>query len=82
MIHIHDLINGWSEWQETSRQNSIACAVRAVALDEANPEAHFAMSVVMLWSRNYDEALREAERAIALDPNHCGAHAELGMVLH
>ncbi len=82
MIHIHDWINEWSDSQEASRQSSIASAAQAVTLDDANPEAHFAMSVVMLWGRNYDEALREAEQAIALDPNHSGAHVSLGVILH
>ena len=82
MIHNHDYISEWSEAPQRSRESSITCAARAVALDEANPEAHFAIAVAMLWSLRHDEALREAEQAIALDPNHSGAHAALGLILH
>ena len=82
IIHTHEMINGWSGSPEASRQDALACAARAVALDDANAETHFAMGIVMLWRRNYDEALREAERAIALDPNHSGAHSSLGVALH
>ena len=82
VVHTNELINGWSDSPETSRQNSIACAARAVALDDSNAEGHWAMGVVMMWSRRHDEALREAGRAIALDPNHSNAHASFGLTLH
>jgi len=82
VIHTHEMINGWSESPEASRQNALACAARAIALEDANAETHFAMGIGMLWRRNYDEALREAERAIGLDPNHSGAHSSLGVALH
>ena len=35
-----------------------------------------------LWDRRHDDALREVERAIALDPNHAGGYFELAYVLH
>jgi adenylate cyclase len=82
VIHTNEMINGWSDSPETARQNSIACAARAIALDDDNPEGHWAMAVVMMWSRKLDEALREAERAIALDPNHSYAHGSFGLTLH
>ena len=82
IVRLNEVINDWSPSPEASRQSSIASATRAVALDDTNPDAHFAMAVVTLWLRRHDEALRHAERAIALDPNHSDARLSLGVILH
>ena len=82
LAHNFDYINGWSASPEQSLRLSHACAVRALSLDDANPSAHTTMASVHLWERRHDEALREAERAIALDPNYAAGHAVLGVVLH
>ena len=82
IVHLNEVINDWSPSPEASRQSSIACATRAVALDDTNPDAHFAMAVVTLWLRRHEEALRHVERAIALDPNHSDARLALGVILH
>ena len=68
IVHLNEVINDWSPSPEASRQSSFACATRAVALDDTNADAHFAMAVVTLWLRRHEEALRHVERAIALDP--------------
>ena len=82
IVHLNEVINDWIPSPEASRQSSFACAARAVALDDTNPDAHFAMAVVTLWLGRHDEALRHAERAIALDPNHSDARLALGVILH
>jgi tetratricopeptide (TPR) repeat protein len=53
-----------------------------VSLDDTNPFAHVAMAGVCLWERHHDDALREAERAIAIDPNYAGGYVLLGLALH
>jgi adenylate cyclase len=56
LIHSHDYINEWTDSPQHSLQGSRDCAAKAVELDEANPHAHFAMAVAMLWGRRHDEA--------------------------
>ena len=82
LIYSHDYIHEWTDSSQHSFQRSWDCAVRAIELDDSNPHAHFAMAVAMLWGRRHDEALREVERAIALDPNFSGAHSVHGLILH
>ena len=67
---------------EHSREQSRACAVQALSLDDALAYAHVGMADAHLWERRHDEALREAERAIALDPNYAGGQVARGMILH
>ena len=40
------------------------------------------MASAHLWDRRHDDAMREANRALALSPNYPGAHLVLGLALH
>ena len=53
-----------------------------MSLDDQDPWAHWALSIVNMYKRRLEEALREAERAIALNPSFAEAHVNLGEVLH
>ena len=56
-----------------------AAAEKALALDDALAEAHSALgSVKVLADWDWSGAEREFQRAIALNPNYPGAHAEYG----
>jgi adenylate cyclase len=53
----------------------------AFALDDRDPWAHFAQSILQLRLRHPDEAARSLRRALVLNPNFALAHAFLGNVL-
>src|SRR5207245_2698372 len=53
----------------------------AVALDDALPVAHGVLSWVYAWKQQYDQAIAEGERAIALDPNNADSYATQAEVL-
>ncbi|MBV9374970.1 MAG: adenylate/guanylate cyclase domain-containing protein, partial [Alphaproteobacteria bacterium] len=56
-----------------------ALARRAVAIDPTDPETRSTLSEALLWSGgDYEGAILEAERAIAMSPNLAFAHAILG----
>ena len=57
-------------------------ASRAVALDELDASAHWALAIVNLYLRRHDAAISEAERSIALAPNLADGHVSLGHALH
>jgi adenylate cyclase len=80
--HLIDYISGWSLSPSQSLEYAREAARRTVALDERYPIAHWAMAAVNLWSRQHDDAIREAERAILLNPNYADGHNFLGIVLH
>jgi adenylate cyclase len=82
VIHIFDYINEWTVSPQRFLERAHACAARAVSLDEANPYARTAMSTAHLWHRRHEDAVREAEHAIALDPNSASGHVVLGIALH
>src|SRR5215813_15216427 len=60
---------------------TLLAARRAVALDDDDWLSHALLGVAVLWtSRNYDRALEEVERAIALNPSAVIAYQFLGCV--
>jgi tetratricopeptide (TPR) repeat protein len=80
-VHNFDYINEWSASPSKSRESSRASALRALSLDAADPFAHIGMADAHLWDRRHDDALREANLALALAPNYTAVHLVLGLVL-
>jgi adenylate cyclase len=60
---------------------ALAAAQRAVALNNSYVQAHFTLGIVYLFQRQYEQAIAESERAIALDPNVAGGYAALAETL-
>jgi TolB-like protein/class 3 adenylate cyclase/Flp pilus assembly protein TadD len=77
----NDAANGWSENTEQAAAFALEIAERAVALDDNEDQAHFALAVILLWHRQHDRALAEAERCIALSPNFAHAHLAKAHIL-
>jgi TolB-like protein/class 3 adenylate cyclase/Tfp pilus assembly protein PilF len=82
LTHGLDYLNRWSPSPPTSREQAEELATRAVALDDRDPWAHWALSIVELYSRRHDVAIGEAQRAIILNPNFAEGHVSLGEVLY
>jgi tetratricopeptide (TPR) repeat protein len=58
-----------------------ALALRAVASDEGDAEAHACLSWAFNFEGDYEGALAEARRALAISPNLASAHRALGTTL-
>jgi adenylate cyclase len=58
-----------------------ALALRAVANDESDAEAHACLSWAFNFDGDYEGALAEARRALAISPNLASAHRALGTTL-
>jgi TolB-like protein/Flp pilus assembly protein TadD len=52
-----------------------------MAMKNPTPYAHYAVAKTRLYQRRYDEAIAEAERAIALDPNYPDGYLMMGWIL-
>ena len=82
VAHILDYMNRWSASPSQSLEQAHEAASRAVALDERDASAHWALGIVNVYLRRHDTAISEAERAIALAPNLAEGHESLGNALH
>jgi tetratricopeptide (TPR) repeat protein len=57
-------------------------AQRAIALDDSLPGAHGLLSLAYAQKQQYEQALAEGERTIALDPNDADSYAGQAEVLN
>jgi TolB-like protein/class 3 adenylate cyclase/Tfp pilus assembly protein PilF len=78
--HFLEWVFRWNEDQVL--EVALELAQKAVALDDTSPLAHTQLGWMHLWrDRNYEQAIAEARRAVALDPNYAGGYARLGAIL-
>ena len=70
LCHYHEAILGWAEDRNSALQASLRAAERAVDAEERDWLAHALCGMGHLWTRrDFDEALKEEERAVSLNPS-------------
>ena len=68
----HSYVAQWASQQSADAQTleqALAAAQRVIALNDSSPWGHVVLGYVYLWQKQYEQALAEMERAVALDPN-------------
>jgi len=69
--------------RDEAAQQAYDSAKKALELDENSSEAHTSMGVILeVFNWDWQGAEREFKSAIALNPNHFGAHFEYGLLLY
>ena len=76
--HFMDVLLGASKNRSESIEQGIELAQKAIAMDESLERPHGVLSLLYILKRDYDKAIIEAERALALEPNSALAHHTLG----
>ena len=77
----------WQQWasqQSADAQTlaqALAAAQRGLALNDSYPRVTWLLGYVYLWQKQYEQAIAEMERAVALDPNEAFGYAVLAEVL-
>ena len=74
-IHWFDARLGWSDSPTESFSQAYVIVKKVLSMDDTNPLAHALMGCVHLYLREYEHAIRETERAVALGPNHATVHS-------
>ncbi|MCH9046378.1 MAG: tetratricopeptide repeat protein [SAR324 cluster bacterium] len=79
--HWYDAFRGWSASPAQSLARAEELARNALARDESNPEAHGVLGLIHILKREYDQAVAEGERAVALGPNMADVAAMMELIL-
>jgi len=73
---------GSSESPSKAVDRVVELAQKALSLDDTIDSPHSLLAHVYLMKRQFEMAIAEAERAVALSPNGADAQAHLGMILN
>ncbi len=79
--HAREVIDGWTDSPQYSLEHAQQLALKAIALDPKQAQAHFNISIVHLYRKAHKDAVLAAEKAILLDPNYADAYVQLAAIL-
>src|SRR5262249_43383096 len=74
-------ISGWTEFRAEALEQAGNLAQKAIELDADDAEAHRLLGLVYFNRGQFDLALAEQDRAIALNPSDAASYDERGTVL-
>src|SRR5262249_27821105 len=77
-------LDQWVTQQSPTAQTlepAVVAIQRALALNESLHVNHMVLGSIYLWQQQYDQALAEMERAVALAPDVAQSYAALAVVL-
>jgi adenylate cyclase len=78
--YLQQYFTQWSTDQQTLEQ-AFTLARKAVELEDSLPLAHSLLGIIYQRKTHHDEAVREGERALALDPNNADSHVWQSLIL-
>jgi adenylate cyclase len=81
LASISDYASGWTSDPAQALDEAERWARRAVELNDQAPVSHMALAAVLLWRRDYEGALAESSRMMALDPNFAQGYGASGLGL-
>jgi adenylate cyclase len=79
--HYLDTMLGFAEHPGESLEAAFTAAKKALALDDKDPVAYFALGRVVMLRGEHDASVAELEKAVELSPSFAQAHHGLGFAL-
>jgi len=78
---VNDILFGTTKSPQESLEKAIELTQKAIALDDGIPAGHAMLSYFYCFKREYDKAIAEGDRAVALGPSTWLAHYLYAMAL-
>ena len=75
------VIMGWAEDPESCLDAGMKLAQKALALDDKDPTAYFAVGRIHMMRGRHDDSIAALETSIGLNPSFAQSHHGLGMAL-
>lgn len=80
--HWFDAFRGWSGAPARSLEQAAEWAQQAMAMEDADGQAHTVMAHIHLLRREHEKALAVAQQAVSLRPQCVNANGHLGNILY
>ena len=80
VAYMLDYQNHWSDAPEASLKQAERFSGAAIAMDDHDPFAHYVAAVVAMFKKDYEQWVREADKALSLNPNYALALNARGVV--
>jgi TolB-like protein/Flp pilus assembly protein TadD len=80
--HWWDAFRGWSDAPARSLEQAAEWAQKAMAMEDADGQAHTVMAHIHLLRREHDKALEVAQQAVSIRPQCVNANGHLGNILY
>jgi adenylate cyclase len=71
---------GWSKTPAQSLKYAAELVQKAIVLDDNNPDAHVGLGFIYLVNRQFEKAIAEAERAVALSPSDANVFGNAAII--
>ncbi len=81
MSHSHSLLLQVADSRDEAIARALEAGKRGVALDQADSNAHAALSVANMWPGRFEIVIAEGRRAVELNANNAFARGILGTAL-
>jgi len=73
-VYWYDFLLGKTKSPRETLEKALELAQKAIAMDDSLSHAHKMLTIIYLGRREYDKAIAEGKRAVALDPGGSGAY--------
>lgn len=80
--YVYEHINGWSDDEKNPMEQARFYAIKGKELDSTLPQVHWIMSLVHLFSKEYQLALSSIQRNLTLDPNNADGYGMMAAILN
>jgi TolB-like protein/class 3 adenylate cyclase/Flp pilus assembly protein TadD len=79
--HRHDVRFGWTKTPEKSLKKGIELVKKALSINEYDAMAHMCLSNIYSMMREFEKAIAEGQKGIALEPNGADVNATFALIL-
>ncbi len=82
LSYIYDYLNGWSDNAQQVLKNAHLYADKGLLVDDSFSQVHFAKGLAYTFSGEYQKAIIEVEKSLALNPNFADGYGLLATALN
>jgi len=81
-VNFYEFYLGLGKSPRESIEKGVEMAQKALAMDDSTPTAHAFLGLFYCLKREHDQAIAEAERAVALEPGSAFSYLDYGVILN